>query len=519
MTNEAVTQTGRKAPYVGNALDLLPVSTFNRSFQHDNVIPFPEPSRHPKEHEVIMVHSVAVPFTGLKLLLMRELRYTSEEGPVSKKRLLEVLNYDGISDEQLERRFYNSFEELKRVLRFRKTGCLIIPTSYEFEPGIPETAYFLNSVFEQKKEVKGEARMEKPEAVNVPVEEILTDSGAVTERAGQSYVTFSHEDIDAIVSPPRPEHKLDAADMRILAALIRTDSEHILQVDDLARKTNPNKLTGLAREIASVPGRIDYCNAVVLRDTGMNIIFPSPLEPSSGYYLGGAFPLRGSAKGREEAVRNRSNTIARAVRRIEETQKVKPHHEYCIASKPLDGNRACAVSVAKDNEPTREIIFRDVIVEDVVVPPEVRLGETRKPGKIPTYALTASKQLALFSLLFQNEPVPMRIVRNYLADDRDPISQRELQLYVDLLNGKLSSGIASLKEQGKLLSDGIANFGIRIGIVSKKLDDQISEECLRLFDINIDPTEEKFLKDSMIDPEIDGTRQRKRQPSHGKIGL
>ena len=526
MTVETATLRG-EALFGERTPNLFPVPSTRPNRPDGVIIPFPQ--QPPKEPLQIELNGVVMSLVGINLLLMKELRYSSMDHPVSEARLLEILNFDGVTNKQLGKRFYNSLYKLSDYLASSKTGCTIRHSYHEFEPDKPEKAVFIDPIFQSKSD---NAVEEKEEASQTPISqpittgahdaEVFIDLEVAVENVQKQFITLSDEDIELITSPRNKERNLDIADINILAALIYTYSKHTIQVDDLARKINPHKLTGLAKEIASIPSRVDYYNTVIFKDTGLHVYFPHPLESSTGYYLDGDYVQYSNDSKIEKMIKNRKAIIGRAVRRIEELQEEKPHHDYHVVSIPLDNNTAFNVVVKKDKNSTRPMVFRDVAIDDVVAPTEVRLDEDGNLGKLPTYLIKASRQVKLFSLLFKNNPVPTRILKSQLADDRAPISQRELQLYIDILNNSLHPKITNhLKKQGKTLSNSIADLGLCIEISPKPSDDDNYEESLMLS--KLDDNKDKPILHGQYDTTLMSkeaeNRKKRRQPSHSNVRI
>lgn len=338
------------------------------------------------------------------------------------------------------------------------------------------------------------------------------------EKPKPKYIALSDKDRENITNP-KPA-KLTEGDVRVLATLLTTHKNRKILVDDLARKIDPSKTSGFAKEIISIPNRVEFYNKVVLADTGLSIVHADLLNTNGGYYLDGDNCTANTPQEAQEVLQRRARILTEAVKRMEEAQRRNPNHEYGIVTKPLKNNVEASVSITKDGEATKPLTFKDVEFDDLLAP-DVLLDGNGEATKYPSYYLKAIKQAKLLSLLFQSKPISTRVARNHLSDDQGPISKRELQFYIDILNGTLPSQITrELANQGIVLSDSLASLGLFVEVYAKEIDERVSEECLKL-SIRGENTQRQEVSAqydrTLQDPEI--TRERHRKPSHGKLKL
>lgn len=540
MTAEVSTLRGRGILYGGRTPNVFPVPPFTLV---DNPAPLPSPTLPPKEYQQVEINGAMLPLNGIKLLLIQELLGSSKDNPVREERLLEILSFDGFSGKSLERRYYNGLYGLEEALAAYKTKCAIRHSLHEFEPGNPEKVVFLESILGSKEEETGEEGEEllsiathQSQGIDTPTAKRPEGLQLAAEGYRKPHITLSSEDIELIVNPQKVKRGLDEGDIRILAALILTDEKKGIFINDLAERLKPDKLSGFAKEIASIPGLIDYYNEVVFKGSGLLIM---PINTNSinlaedeipvGYYISG-LPIRYVPEALmlkpyyAANMQERVKILKKAIRGIQRTQNVTEKGiQYALSSTVLDNGRIIAASINKGGESTKPVMFKDIEIEDVKAPKNLRVDEEGKLAKPPIYTLKAVNQFRLFSMLFQNEPVPSRILRTLLADDRDPISQRELQLYIDILNDSLSPEIAeSLKKQGVALPDSLTRLGLYMEVHLRQIDGESFEECLKLSRLD-DDTKQQTLKrqydNTIVDEEIERTRLRRRSPSHAKLKI
>lgn len=337
------------------------------------------------------------------------------------------------------------------------------------------------------------------------------------------YLNLSNEDIELITNPQTLKRKLNAEDVRILVALISTTAGKAILIDDLAKKISPDKLSGFAKEIASIPSRIAYYNSVILKGSGMHIMPMSQVDEESpvGYYVTGHLITNPQNLSYTINMHERVRLLKMAITGIEKVQNITGRNDqYKLSSAPLEGGRIIAVCVNKGEEFTKPVVFKDIEIEDTKAPKHLRVDEDGKVAKPPTYLLKAFRQFKLFSMLFQNEPVSTRILRTHLADDGWQISQRELQFYIDILNNSLPTEIKKeLAEKGTKLPDDITKFGLCITIDNTGIKGE--DETIKLSGhdrqnppkTNLSGQYDTTLMDTVI------KRQRRRKPSYAKMRL
>lgn len=383
--------------------------------------------------------------------------YTSIMAGKSQREIIDE-SFDGD-----ESRFFNYLSSLTAELSF--LGYDINPDFHRERGLITKTTYRLTSKAKQEKPFKKEVDETK-------------------------YTGLTDTDIENIVNPPVENRLLTTADLRVLAALIKTPKS--LLVHRLAEIISPNKISGFSEEVASLPARIDYYNKVLLGRTPLRIRSKSgDDEDPEGYYL--------SSYREDLSLDQKIRILTQCVEKTGRNSKKRDKYEISTQN---GQDNSVSLSIVKNGEMTSPLLLKDVVFED-----NTDTGGQHDNGetKAIIYHIRASNQAKIVELLFQNNPIATRILKTRLADEKDQISQRELQLLIDTLNGTLpgSNGGENLKKLGLCIVQKTFNRDDCITIA--KYDSQTFKP------VNLPGQYDT----TILDEDTVRTRQRRRKPSHG----
>lgn len=312
-----------------------------------------------------------------------------------------------------------------------------------------------------------------------------------TNASKAKHIDLTDADIKNIVNPPVENRILTAGDIRILAALIKAPNEGRILVDRLAELISPHKISGFSEEIASLPARINFYNMVIFEGTTLRIrsITGYPEDPV-GYYV--------FSSERDLNLKQRIKVLTRSIRNLDtDLKKSKKKDAYGISTQK-GRNNSLSLSIVKNGERTRPVFLKEVIFKD-----------DREGVNFPTYHIKTPSQAKIVEMLFQNNPISTRVLRLRLADDKEKISQRELQLIIDLLNGTLV---------GNNSGENLRKLGLCI--VQKKFN---RAECIALAKYDpqtFQPVDLPGQYETLVEVEDQlPPRQRRRNPTHDKLRL
>lgn len=366
-----------------------------------------------------------------------------------------------------ESRFFNYLSSLTAEFSF--LGYDINPNLHHDGGPITKTTYHLTSRSRQEKPFKKEVDETK-------------------------YTSLTDTDIENIVNPPVENRPLAKADIRVLAALIKTPQSVL--VHRLAEIISPNKISGFSEEVASLPTRISFYNLVVFKGTPLRIRPKSgDDEDPEGYYL--------SSDQKNLSLDQKIEILARCVEEMGKNSKKKDKYEVSTQN---GQDNSVDLSIVKNGEKTNPLLLKDVVFEDNIDNGgEHDNGET----KAIVYHIRASNQAKIIELLFQNNPIATRVLKTRLADDKDQLSQRELQLLIDTLNGTLP---------GKNSGENLKKLGLCI--VQKSFNRDACVTLARYDSQTFQPVNLPDQYDKTIaDEETMLNRQRIRKPSHRNVRI
>lgn len=441
-------------------------------FDRRSRLPKKEPKR---EYTPTVVYRKTVAPNGREMHLRPQefIIYTSVMAGKSQKEIIDE-SFDGD-----ESKFFNYFSGVATELN--ALGYNVTPVLHHNDNEEIQTTYDITPKIKQEKEFKKESPTVK-------------------------YITLTDADIENIVNPPVENRSLTAADVRVLAALMKVSTGMSIPVDRLARLVNPNKISGFSEEVASLPLRVEFYNRVVFKDD------PIRIRPKSGEEgdPGGYYIFLYSALDPDQK-------IELLTRRVEQMEKApKKQNEYSIQTQSGHDN-SISLSIAKNGKKTDPVVLKDIVFEDNLST-QRHLGND-EAGSTIAYHLKASNQAKIFGLLFQNNPIATRIIRMRLADDKDGISQRELQLYIDVLNGTLPEKDEEDGHKKQDVNNGTSLRKLGLCIRETSFNNDPSITLVKYAPETFSPVNLPGQYDTTLVGEETAKRQRKRKPSHGKQRL